>query len=124
MTDKELLEAAARAAGIEVVRSRLSDPINKDMLVIASSRNPFQATGPWNPLTDDGDALRLAVKLKIPLRFPDWANIARTWGAKEDPDFYEEHADDHNGDLAAASRRAIVRAAASIGQAQEGKSNG
>lgn len=28
-------------------------------------RNPGQCSFPWNPLTDDGDALRLAVKLGL-----------------------------------------------------------
>jgi hypothetical protein len=59
MTDRELLELAAKAAGIEVLRSRLNDFLCGDMLVNKSSRNPTQQSGPWNPLTDDGDALRL-----------------------------------------------------------------
>jgi hypothetical protein len=47
MTDRDLLELAAKAAGLEVV-------------------TPTMLTyGQWNPLTDDGDALRLAVKLNI-----------------------------------------------------------
>lgn len=115
MTDKELLEAAARAAGVEIVRSRLSDPINKDMLVVASSRNPFQATGPWNPLTDDGDNARLRRVMHILVQwFPtdvaamhfDDAGRGRSWAEK------------YGDDPAAAERRAVVRAAASIGQAQ------
>jgi hypothetical protein len=32
-TDRALLEAAAKAAGIVVVRSRLDDPLNADMLI-------------------------------------------------------------------------------------------
>ena len=65
MTDRELLELAARAAGIAVHHWShadcpdcpdavpvLTDGINTEIVV-------------WNPLDDDGDALRLAVKLKI-----------------------------------------------------------
>ncbi len=51
--------------------------------------------GVWNPLTDDGDALRLAVKLRIEVE-AGWMVFS------EDP--------------YAATRRAIVRAAAEIGR--------
>ena len=51
MTDRELLELAAKAAGIEI------DPID--------AQHEPQDWVAWNPLTDDGDALRLAVKLKM-----------------------------------------------------------
>jgi hypothetical protein len=89
MTDKELLELAAKAAGIEI--------------------NWFKwerLTGQWNPLTDDGDALRLAVKLNLfntrskGYEWPDAELFAR-----------------HDEDPYAATRRAIVRAAAEIGKA-------
>ena len=51
MTDRELLELAAKAAGIKTSLHKETDSLWID--------------GPrvWNPLTDDGDALRLAVKL-------------------------------------------------------------
>ena len=55
MTDRELLEAAAKAAGIE--RWYWSSG-----LVIVG---PATREEPWNPLDDDGDALRLAVRLAI-----------------------------------------------------------
>lgn len=61
MTDEELLFLAAKAAGLDVQRSRLNDPMHNDLLINGSGpRNPFQAVYPWNPLRDDGDALRLA----------------------------------------------------------------
>ncbi len=66
----------------------------------------------WNPSEDDGEAFRLAVELDIHLRF------------------YRKHVDAslevHGGDIimelftankSAATRRAIVRAAAAIGEA-------
>ena len=102
MNDKELLELAAKAVGIEVLRCRLDNPLCKDMLINDSYRNPMQVSGPWNPLTDDGDALRLAVKLGIDV----WRNLDIVWCngiasvAGENP--YET------------TRRAIVRAAAEI----------
>lgn len=101
MMDKELLELAAKAAGVEIMRSRLEDPLNKDMLVKHSFRNPSNVAGPWNPLRDDGDALRLAVTLGFvnPGRWPDPSGLVM------------------NGmDWNAATRLAIVRAAAEIGR--------
>lgn len=117
MTDRELLEAAAEAAGIKVVRSRLDDPMNRDLLIEDSPRNMEQAAGPWNPLTDDGDAFRLAVKLKLTInpyqsgvfvsRYEDEAVIAEPF--------------DPNGRNAEITRRAIVRAAAALTPSMESK---
>ena len=57
MSDRELLELAARAAG---------DIPNA---VIGAEPGYYwcgdTCRQQWNPLTDDGDALRLAVKLKL-----------------------------------------------------------
>ena len=69
MTDREMLQLAAKAAGIDVVRSRLDDPLSRDFLVNASARNPHQVSGAWNPLTDDGDAFRLADQLQLNVDF-------------------------------------------------------
>jgi hypothetical protein len=69
MSDRELLEAAARVAGIELQRSRLDDPLFHDMLLkVRDPKHNGRGVG-WNPLTDDGDALRLAQALKIDLSF-------------------------------------------------------
>lgn len=103
MTDRELLEAAAKAAGIEWLQwceSWDSDPTPGYQLTDFSK---------WNPLTDDGDALRLAVKLGIDVTVS--GKHAAATGCKNGPCF-QEYA---NGDLCAATRRAIVRAAAVIG---------
>ena len=56
-TDKQLLEAAAKAAGIEL----RYDAYDDDVYRLKASGNRYY----WNPLQDDGDALRLAVKLGI-----------------------------------------------------------
>lgn len=100
MTDRELLEAAAKAAGLKIIRSRLDDPVHGDFLMAgAGERNPGQKAYPWNPLDDDGDALRLAAKLYL------WDAIRmahRLVGGPGCPDIY------------AATRRAIVRAAAAL----------
>jgi hypothetical protein len=88
MSDRELLELAAKAAGI--------DP-NWDGLY-------WQ----WNPLTDDGDALRLAVKLRH-FRVGLGECIGR--GAYSHIAMLESGPDPD-----AATRRAITRAAAEIGK--------
>ncbi|WAL81330.1 hypothetical protein OYT13_15875 [Pandoraea sp. XJJ-1] len=108
MTDKKMLELAAKAAGMLTRSDRTS------VWIVEDDGSPIRR---WNPLMDDGDALRLAVKLKIPLQFPDWQDVARTWGARDSNETYDEAAIDNNDDLAAATRRAIVRAAAEIGKA-------
>ena len=113
MTDRELLELAAKAAGIEVIRSRLDDPMNADFLVRGGSRNPYHEFGAWNPLADDGDALRLAGALQIDLTFgkeihPLHAHRQVTaWVG--DSDRFDEFVRDATQ---SATRRAIVRAAA------------
>lgn len=103
MTDLELLELAAKAAGIVVIRSRIDDPICRDLLT-----DKFNG---WNPLTDDGDALRLAVRLQL------WVNIGPNWCRVESGPGYEDVAVSEIGECPhAATRRAIVRAAAEIGR--------
>ncbi len=88
MSDKELLELAAKAAGIKYYQI--------DQLANGQWRC-FDEFGSvvFSPLTDDGDALRLAVKLDLLNK----RNIGYPWPM------------DING-----TRRAIVRAAAEIGK--------
>lgn len=100
MTDRELLELAAKAAGY--LLSEASDMIWSDREVEFVH---------WNPLTDDGDALRLAVKLR---KFP----VIETWSDGDWVYLYghEACAEPLGNDPYAATRRAIVRAAAEIGK--------
>ena len=102
MTDRELLELAAKAAQIMV------NPWHEKYGLLLSDFD-FE---PWNPLTDDGDALRLAVKLGIGTEV--WKGQAWAWkdGAKNEPIAIEELGDDPY----VATRRAIVCAAAEIGR--------
>lgn len=70
----------------------------------------------WNPLTDDGDALRLANKLRLCIEFGyclDDAPIVMC-GLPEARESWTEH--QHFPDSLAETRRAIVRAAAAIGE--------
>ncbi len=105
MADRELLESAAKATGIELWHE---DVFTTGLTQKVSDNGILR----WNPLTNDGDALRLAVQLKTPMQFPDWENITRTWASKSNPDAFDEL---HKGDPYAATRRAITRAAAEIG---------
>lgn len=95
MTDRELLELAAKATG-----DFYTHPDNKipDGLPVIFYLDGKQ----WNPLTDDGDAMRLAVKLGMDICV-DTRQIV-------------DEMESHNNDLRAFARRAIVRAAAEIGK--------
>jgi hypothetical protein len=107
MTDRELLELAAKAAGIVALYwSDGDEPYSRGPGII------FGDNWIWNPLTDDGDALRLAVKLRFEIDIHYTGIAVRTpTGIKVLVDAADEP------DANAATRRAIVRAAAAIGQA-------
>lgn len=95
-TDRELLELAAKAAGY-----RLKNEMhNASDELIGFRTNDRPMSGAWNPLTDDGDALRLAVKLGMFME-PIVREISRA---------------EYEADPYASTRRAIVRAAAAIGK--------
>lgn len=106
----ELLELAAKAAGIEV---RRGDGWQSDML-FRRFRNPFGiVTGvQWNPRDDDGDAFRLAVALRMEVG--SWKSGA---AAVVSIDGFADVIEAHYGeDPERAARLAIVRAAAEIGK--------
>ena len=100
--DRELLELAAKAAGI---KGAFFDYRDKFGLVLENGKT-------WNPLTDDGDALRLAVKLEIDVDHI-LGEVATICTNLKNMDFVYE---DYRDDPYAATRRAIVRAAAEIGK--------
>lgn len=118
--DRELLELAAKAAGIEG---------NQDAHGIWTQGSWEMGGVLWNPLTDDSDALRLAVKLEmqVSIGFQGRINVAvyldrgvddelsfNSWGAL--PVNIREV---KSYDPLAATRRAIVRAAAEIGRSMK-----
>ena len=108
MTDLELLELAAKAAGYEYW---VTDGI--DGLLV---RGEDLLRRPWNPLHDNGDALALAVKLKMALDFTQLLGdviFVGAFASRVAQDVTEKPGDDP----ATAARRAIVRAAADIGKA-------
>lgn len=113
-TDRELLEMAAKAAGLS---GYIHEWINGPEFIVPGE-NPVT----WNPLADDGDALRLAVKLRLSIiqeeesvcgdffytvevmseEREDGSRICMMQSIDENP--MQE------------TRRAIVRAAAAIGE--------
>jgi hypothetical protein len=114
MKDRELLELAAKAAGLGFTVPVFGVPPFMGLRLIGGAL--------WNPLTDDGDALRLAVKCGISvLQFP--ACIGTGWPQNGLParliGFDPPYEDISSGqDVLAATRRAIVRAAAEIGRSK------
>jgi hypothetical protein len=98
MTDQEMIALAARGAGI-----------THDGVGYVS---PTGLPTNWNPLADDGDALRLAVKLEIQVGYSDFIGEAEAkWNRG-----FDSLAVYGPDDPCAATRRAIVRAAAIIGE--------
>jgi hypothetical protein len=86
MTDRELLELAAKSLGIRFYPDGYDEHL--PFPCVLEDGFPIE----WNPLIDDGDALRLAVRLKM------------------------EIIPDPEGDEFASTRRTIVRAAAEVGR--------
>jgi hypothetical protein len=110
MSDRDLLELAAKAAGIRLEWD--GDP---------SAWMPMYYAGKtyhaWNPLEDDGDALRMAVKLELRIMPPNLScadpyAVVDNWG-----DMVGRSSAEENIDIYTATRRAIVLAAAEIGKA-------
>ena len=109
MSDRELLELAAKAAGHRIVEW-VQDGNKVDIAIIIRGDGDGFSKRPWQPLLEnqmtdaDGDALRVAVKTL------DSDQIEAIWA--------EVNAMRHKSfaDEVAATRRAIVRAAAEIGR--------
>ena len=107
-TDRELLERAARAAGRSLISGHHDD-----------NRGVLTTLGWWNPRDSSADALELAVKLRINIEF------MRTMGGDDAGTNCwplgrgDCGAAEHGDDPAAATRRAITRAAASMDPAPQ-----
>jgi hypothetical protein len=107
MEDKELLELAAKAEGNvtwDCFQKKFRKHIDRDGTFLGVE---------WNPLEDDGDALRLAVKLHM--------TIDLHWLDKDEISVYARKAYpvERSTDHFSAVRKCIVRAAAEIGKGGE-----
>lgn len=112
MTDRELLVLAAKAAGMNMANLRwYGTPVPRFHYL--HDGEPTMHT--WNPLIDDGDALRLALKLRIDIDF-DVTDETRVMWFDSDINLHTLE-QMHDGDPYATTRRAIVLAAAEIGKA-------
>ena len=113
MTDRELLEAAAKAAGMPAFASGATG--------LRVSHDGVRSGYIWNPLTDDGDALRLVVELMLTITMRH----------------HESEVFDEDGMFLASEslhcppdarrhlvRRAIVRAAAVLGSGHNAEVSG
>ena len=113
MTDREYLQLAAKAAGYEYNGLWFDE---RTGLLVWEPPTNYESRH-WNPLTDDGEALRLAVKLRMVVD-TDYNGGANAGNAAVDfgePEYgYQEG--QGKTDPFAATRRAIVRAAAEIGK--------
>lgn len=101
MDDKEMLDLAAKAVGID-----LDFTVRGDYPPYYINERGGHST--WNPLTDDGDALRLVVKLGMVIDTEGASSSAST------PGFFMSEINEI--EPYAATRRAIVRVAAEIGK--------
>lgn len=119
MKTREMLELAAKAAGIYGVDPVGDDDLWSDGTLTYQDENGEYQTDPvgmrliggiWNPRDDDGDALRLAVKLGLFIQLHESLTEVTDGVSRRK---YEAH----NGDPYAATRLAILRAAAEIGKA-------
>jgi hypothetical protein len=136
MDERELLEMAAKAAGIvlfdggpdarvpDECHARVWDRGGELTVLFYSDAgdNPLckrvrpSGNVEWNPLTDDGDALRLGAAIGMDLTYrkvvgSDCGEVAVTARGQHAVESYRS-------DYMAATRRAIVRAAAALGKEQ------
>lgn len=110
MTDRELLEKAAKAAG-----GTLQWEDGVPWFIGATPGKEYE----WDPLTDDGDALRLMIKLRIQTVPGDMltvkaVSVQHGVGALAEVQIHKHHSSDEA--WLAATRKAIVGCAAEIGR--------
>ncbi len=120
MNDRTLLELAARAAGIKARWFKVNQWRRLDGCRLHTGQKDVFGTHhrkPWNPLTDDGDALRLAVTRGLVVT-PDREN-QRTLVSNQAGHEYCAIYWDKLGEMAA-TRLAITEAAAEIGKSMGG----
>lgn len=134
MTDNErrLLELAAKASGIEIEWNVMINPHSPFLAPKTQQERNWLGHDhtPWNPLVDDGDALRLLVRLRLTVNLTECRCCAGIYANQLDgddncPDVSVRHSPDFDDaettDPYAATRLAIVRAAAEIGKSMEVK---
>ena len=133
MNDRELLEMAAKAFGF----GAQNPPDNQHCWTQSEYPKRSGRHGAlwnyvghgetaelWNPLSDDGDALRLAVGLRLTINLTECQCCVGIYACQldgeDEPDVSVRHSKEFDDcevdDPYAATRRAIVRAAAEVGR--------
>lgn len=119
-SDRELLELAAKAAGINGAYHKAKRMVREfvfvdDEGIIPDGRTAFSL---WNPLVDDGCALRLAVKLNLTVCCAQYDAFTQVFIGDHDSrgSISISERSDCIEDMCHITRRAIVRAAAVIGE--------
>lgn len=105
---RELLELAAKAAGAKIEWRTLLGQV----VLRADFGEGFE---PWNPADDDGDTLRLAVALGMDITFEN--GLVNTLAINPVTFIACGASEMMGGDPCAATRLAVLRAAAEIGRA-------
>lgn len=111
MTDRELLELAAKAMGCGIKESRFQP----GQMVIQTHEHEWTL---WNPLNEDGCGARMEATLGIDIEWLCGA-VAANVDPHEPGISVLERYDAHGGDKQAARRLASLRAAAEIGRAMQ-----
>ena len=114
MTEREMLELAAKAAGIKIDYSDANGggQFNNGFDLLGNAVLNWHNGKTWNPLTDDGDIMRLAGALNLNIEICEksidvWFCICKAIVHIDEP---------VAGDKMAAIRLAITKAAAEIGR--------
>jgi hypothetical protein len=97
-TDREFIELAAKAAGIQI-----------EWLGSGACWRPNPVFKPWHPLTNDAHALQLAVKLRMTIK-------EEVYGVTVTLPSHDIEVNEFGYAHEAATRRAIVLAAAALGK--------
>lgn len=110
MNDRELLEDAAKAAGMQITWNGGNPPYPR--ATTDGFWNPV-----WSPLTDNGDAFKLECQFGLDVAwFPDHVVVggamASCTACRCTEKFADQHSENGEEKRAAARRRATVRAAA------------
>ena len=109
--DRELLELAAKGAGYDFKWESVFGSFSEEVEPTVFDEEGFGQF--WNPIDDDGDAFRLAVKLRMHVE-PWGSGAAAVVFIRSRATVAEPH---YGDDPERATRRVIVRAAAEIGKA-------
>lgn len=103
---KELLELAAKAAGLELDKFSYVEKPNTPAYFTAKNY-----VGRWNPATDDGDGARMEASLMIDVIWAYGCVAARVSGMPDSVEAYKEYPNKQ-----AARRMASLRLAAEVGR--------